>query len=90
MTAMMKSLAIAKLLAPILSELSTIKVMSRGPHLHSEQTQRRILFPLFLSSSPSPNQTELESFPLAHFKAKEEKSTHHNKLKKEKKKRENP
>lgn len=38
-TAMMKSLAIAKLLAPILSELSTTKVMFRGPHLHSKQTQ---------------------------------------------------
>lgn len=32
---MMKSLEMAKLEAPILSELSTIKAMSRGPHLHS-------------------------------------------------------
>lgn len=38
-TVMMKSLARAKFVAPILSELSTIKARSTGAHLHSADTK---------------------------------------------------
>lgn len=41
MTVMIKSLARAKLVVPILSELSTMKARSRGAHLHSAHTENK-------------------------------------------------
>lgn len=40
MTVMIKSLARAKFVAPILSELSTMNARSRGAHLHSAHAHK--------------------------------------------------
>lgn len=41
MTVMIKSLARAKLVEPMLSELSTMKARSRVAHLHSSHTENK-------------------------------------------------
>lgn len=47
MTLMMKSLAISKFCRPMLSELSSTKRMSMGPHVHSREGDGQPLVPFY-------------------------------------------